>query len=104
MKPILQIIFPEGNAWLYPLSLIWFLAIAIFLISFPVLLVSSGYWYEHETGTIVNMDSELANLSEFLYGVAFEMWRGFALFITVSCAFDVYYFYLVKRKEQDEWL
>jgi len=90
MKPILQIVFPEGNDWFYPLSLIWFMAIAVFLISLPVLLVSTGYWYEHETGTAVDMDSELANLS--------------AVFLVVSCAFDMYSFYLAKRKERDEWL
>jgi len=104
MKPMLQIIFPEGSQWFYPVSFIWFMAIAIFLISLPVLLVSTGYWYEHETGTAVDMDSELANLSEFLYGAVFEMWRVFAVFLAVSCAFDMYYFYLAKRKEQDEWL
>lgn len=104
MKPILQIVFPEGNWWFYPMSFIWFMAIAIFLISFPALLVSSGYWYEHETGTTFDKDSELMNLSEFLYGVAFEMWHLFALFLAISCAVDMYYFYLAKRKEQDEWL
>lgn len=104
MKPILQIIFPEGNRWFYVLSLIWFLAITIFLISFPALLVSSGYWYEHETGTVFDKDSDLMNLAEFLYGTAFEMWRVFALFLAVSCAFDMYYFYIAKCKEQEDWL
>jgi len=104
MKPILQIVFPEGNGWFYPVSFIWFVAIAIFLISFPALLVSSGYWYEHETGTVFDQYSELVTLADFLYGTAFEMWRVFALFLSISCAFDIYYFYLAKRKEQDEWL
>lgn len=99
MKPILQIVFPEGNCWFYVISGFWFLAITIFFMSLPILLASTGYWYEHETGEEVDMDSELSDLSEFLYGAAFEMWRIYSLFLAVSCMFDMYSIYLKWRKE-----
>lgn len=100
---IVNIVFPEGNWWFYPISLIWFLAIAIFLLSFPAIITSTGYWYEHETGVTVDFHNDLIETAATLYDIAFELWRGFAGFLILSVFSDAYYKYKIKRREAG-WL
>lgn len=100
LQNIKNTIFPYGNVWFYVISILWLLAIAIFLISFPALLVSAGHWYEHETAIPVNIHNNLMELASTLYYIAFEMWRWFAVFLSVSAAVDMYTFYKIKQREE----
>lgn len=99
MHAILQKIFPEGNKWFYYLAIPWTLAIAIFLVSFPALLVAAGYRYEEVTGITVDFGNSYIDMAAQLYDVAFLSWRIFIAFVVISCFFDMYYMFQRKRKE-----
>jgi hypothetical protein len=100
---IINIVFPKGNKWFYYLSIPWVLAVAIFLISLPALLTSTGYWYEHEMDTTVDFGNDLIDLSANLLDMAFALWRFFCVFVAISCFVDIYYLYKEKM-QKDGWL
>lgn len=99
MNSILQIVFPEGNAWLYPVASFWYLSMAIVFIAFPLMLTSTGYWYEHETGVSVNFDNGYISGAASGYRFAFLIWQISFVFFAVSIGFDMYYFFMRKRHE-----
>jgi hypothetical protein len=91
IKKLVSIVFPDGNKWFYILILPWFVAMGIFLISFPAILTACGMWYEHETGISVDFNNnDLIKLSGALHNFTTILWRIFGIFITISAFSDAY--------------
>jgi hypothetical protein len=97
-QKIKEVVFPFGNAWFYPVSLIWILSTAVFYISFPALLTASHIQVTGFSPT--NLPNSLIDLSSDLLSLALALMRTFLLFLIASAIFDGIEDYKVGRRKR----
>jgi hypothetical protein len=95
-KELKELVFPYGNVWFYPVSLIWCIATAVFYITFPALLTAT-----HMQSTGFHLaDADYAVFLSDLLLLALTTTRFFILFLIASGVFDAIYEYRLIRRNR----